>query len=155
MIEFYVNKLPVSFEGPEDTPLLWVLRDHLKLKGSKFGCGIGSCGACTVHLDGRAKKSCTTRISTVAGKQVTTIEGLASADGTLHPVQQAWIDEDVSQCGYCQAGQIMSAVDLLANNSSPDDDDIAKKMNNLCRCGTYIRIRKAVHRASELMTEAD
>ncbi|NCF63711.1 MAG: 2Fe-2S iron-sulfur cluster binding domain-containing protein [Gammaproteobacteria bacterium] len=155
MIEFYVNKLPVSFEGPEDTPLLWVLRDHLKLKGSKFGCGIGSCGACTVHLDGRAKKSCTTRVSTVAGKQVTTIEGLASTDGTLHPVQQAWIDEDVSQCGYCQAGQIMSAVDLLANNSSPDDDDIAKKMNNLCRCGTYIRIRKAVHRASELMTEAD
>lgn len=155
MIEFHVNKLPVSFEGPEDTPLLWVLRDHLKLKGSKFGCGIGSCGACTVHLDGRAKKSCTTRVSTVAGKQVTTIEGLASTDGTLHPVQQAWIDEDVSQCGYCQAGQIMSAVDLLANNSSPDDDDIAKKMNNLCRCGTYIRIRKAVHRASELMTEAD
>jgi isoquinoline 1-oxidoreductase alpha subunit len=155
MIEFYVNKLPVSFEGPEDTPLLWVLRDHLKLKGSKFGCGIGSCGACTVHLDGRAKKSCTTRVSTVAGKQVTTIEGLASTDGTLHPVQQAWIDEDVSQCGYCQAGQIMSAVDLLANNSSPDDDDIAKKMNNLCRCGTYIRIRKAVHRASELMAEAD
>ncbi len=155
MIEFYVNKLPVSFEGPEDTPLLWVLRDHLKLKGSKFGCGIGSCGACTVHLDGRAKKSCTTRVSTVAGKQVTTIEGLASTDGTLHPVQQAWIDEDVSQCGYCQTGQIMSAVDLLANNSSPDDDDIAKKMNNLCRCGTYIRIRKAVHRASELMTEAD
>lgn len=155
MIEFHVNKQPVSFAGPEDTPLLWVLRDHLRLKGSKFGCGIGSCGACTVHLDGRAKKSCTTTISAVAGKQVTTIEGLASADGTLHPVQQAWIDEDVSQCGYCQAGQIMSAVDLLASNSSPGEDDIAKKMNNLCRCGTYVRIRKAVHRASELMAEAD
>jgi len=155
MIEFHVNRQPVIFEGPEDTPLLWILRDHLKLKGSKFGCGIGSCGACTVHLDGRAKRSCTTRISTVAGKQVTTIEGLASADGTLHPVQQAWIDEDVSQCGYCQTGQIMSAVDLLTDNPSPGDDDIAKKMNNLCRCGTYVRIRKAVHRAAELMAEAD
>jgi aerobic-type carbon monoxide dehydrogenase small subunit (CoxS/CutS family) len=150
MIHFHVNRQPVTFDGPADTPLLWVLRDHLKLTGTKFGCGIGSCGSCTIHLDGRAKKSCTTRISDVSGKQVTTIEGLAAPDGRLHPVQQAWIDEDVSQCGYCQAGQIMAAADLLAGNPNPDDGDIAAAMNNLCRCGTYVRIRKAVHRAAEL-----
>ncbi len=154
MIEFHVNDKPVSFDGAEDTPLLWVLRDHLAMKGTKFGCGIGSCGACTVHLEGRARNSCTTKVASVAGKRVTTIEGLASADGTLHPVQQAWIDEDVPQCGYCQAGQILSAVDLLSRNPVPDDGDIAREMTNLCRCGTYVRIRKAIHRASELMSEA-
>jgi isoquinoline 1-oxidoreductase alpha subunit len=153
MIQFHLNDQPVSFDGDKDTPLLWVLRDHLGMKGTKFGCGMGSCGACMVHLDGRAKKSCTTKIDKVAGKRITTIEGLASPDGTLHPVQQAWIDEDVPQCGYCQAGQIMSAVDLLNQNPVPDDEVIANQMNNLCRCGTYVRIRKAVHRASQLISQ--
>jgi isoquinoline 1-oxidoreductase alpha subunit len=153
MIEFHVNNKPVRFEGEEDTPLLWVLRDQLKLKGTKFGCGIGSCGACTVHIDGRARKTCTTKVSSVAGKQVTTIEGLASPDGQLHPVQQAWIEEDVPQCGYCQGGQIMAAVDLLQQIPDPDDADIAREMRNICRCGTYIRIRKAIHRASALISE--
>lgn len=153
MIEFHVNNKPVRFEGEEDTPLLWVLRDQLKLKGTKFGCGIGSCGACTVHIDGRARKTCTTKVSSVAGKKVTTIEGLASPDGQLHPVQQAWIEEDVPQCGYCQGGQIMAAVDLLQQIPDPDDADIAREMRNICRCGTYIRIRKAIHRASALISE--
>jgi len=153
MIEFQVNNKPVTFEGTEDTPLLWVLRDHLKLSGTKFGCGIGRCGACTVHIDGRAKKTCTTKVSSVAGKKVMTIEGLAAADGTLHPVQQAWIEEDVPQCGYCQGGQIMAAADLLKEIPKPSNEDIDRKMTNLCRCGTYVRIRKAVHRASELLAE--
>jgi aerobic-type carbon monoxide dehydrogenase small subunit (CoxS/CutS family) len=153
MIEFHVNNKPVRFEGEEDTPLLWVLRDQLKLKGTKFGCGIGSCGACTVHIDGRARKTCTTKVSSVAGKKVTTIEGLASPDGQLHPVQQAWIEEDVPQCGYCQGGQIMAAVDLLQQIPDPNDADIAREMRNICRCGTYIRIRKAIHRASALISE--
>jgi len=153
MIQFHVNGQAVGFEGEQETPLLWVLRDHLKLKGTKFGCGIGSCGACTVHIDGRARKSCTTKVSGLAGKKITTIEGLALADGSLHPVQQAWIEEDVPQCGYCQGGQIMSAAGLLAQNPKPGDEDIAKNMTNLCRCGTYVRIRKAIQRASDLMAE--
>jgi aerobic-type carbon monoxide dehydrogenase small subunit (CoxS/CutS family) len=153
MIEFHVNNKPVTFDGMENTPLLWVLRDHLKLTGTKFGCGIGSCGACTVHIDGRARKTCTTKVSSVAGKKVTTIEGLASPGGTLHPVQQAWIEEDVPQCGYCQGGQIMAAVDLLEQTPSPSDADIAREMKNICRCGTYVRIRKAIHRASVLISE--
>lgn len=153
MIEFHVNDKPVSFAGEEDTPLLWVLRDQLKLKGTKFGCGIGSCGACTVHIDGRARKTCTAKVSSVAGKKVTTIEGLASPDGQLHAVQQAWIEEDVPQCGYCQGGQIMAAVDLLNQIPDPNDADIAREMRNICRCGTYLRIRKAIHRASTLIAE--
>jgi aerobic-type carbon monoxide dehydrogenase small subunit (CoxS/CutS family) len=153
MIQFQVNNKPVTFAGVEDTPLLWVLRDHLKLTGTKFGCGIGSCGACTVHIDGRARKTCTTTVSSVAGKKVTTIEGLASTNGKLHPVQKAWIEEDVPQCGYCQGGQIMAAVDLLKQTPSPSDADIAREMRNICRCGTYTRIRKAIHRASALMAE--
>ncbi len=153
MIEFHVNNKPVSFSGDEDTPLLWILRDHLKLTGTKFGCGIGSCGACTVHIDGLASKACTSKASTVAGKQVTTIEGLESAHGELHPVQQAWIDEDVPQCGYCQGGQIMAAIDLLKKNPDPSDAEIAREMRNICRCGTYVRIRKAIHRASAMMRE--
>ena len=153
MISFVINNENVSFEGVEDTPLLWVLRDHFKLKGTKFGCGIGSCGACMVHIDGQARKSCTTRISSVAGRQVTTIEGLAPSSTQLHPVQQAWIAEDVPQCGYCQTGQIMAAVDLLKEIPKPSDSDIARKMKNICRCGTYVRIRRAVHRAAELMAE--
>ncbi len=153
MIEFYVNNEAVTFAGVENTPLLWVLRDHLKLTGTKFGCGIGSCGACTVHIDGRARKTCTTKVSSVAGKKVTTIEGLALRNGKLHPVQQAWVEEDVPQCGYCQGGQIMAAVDLLEQIPSPSDADIAREMRNICRCGTYVRIRKAIHRASALISE--
>jgi aerobic-type carbon monoxide dehydrogenase small subunit (CoxS/CutS family) len=151
MIEFHVNNEPVSFSGDEDTPLLWILRDHLGLTGTKFGCGIGSCGACTVHIDGRARKACTSKASSVAGKRIITIEGLASPGGELHPVQQAWVDEDVPQCGYCQGGQIMAAIDLLNNNPQPSDEDIASSMRNICRCGTYVRIRKAIHRASATM----
>lgn len=153
MIEFTVNNREVTFDGANDTPLLWVLRDHLDLKGSKYGCGIGRCGACTVHIDGKAARTCVTPVSSVAGRQVTTIEGLAPAENTLHPVQLAWIEEDVPQCGYCQAGMIMAAADLLSGNVHPSDQDIAKKMTNLCRCGTYVRIRKAIHRAADLLAE--
>ena len=153
MISFEINNETVSYDGLEDTPLLWVLRDHFKLKGTKYGCGVGSCGACTVHLDGKAMKSCTTRISRVEGRRVTTIEGLAASPTELHPVQQAWIAEDVPQCGYCQAGQIMTAADLLHRNPNPSDEDIARKMTNICRCGTYVRIRKAIHRAAGQMAE--
>ena len=132
---------------PPDTPLLWVLRDSLHLTGTKFGCGIGQCGACTVHIDGVAQKSCQFPVAAVAGKSVTTIEGL-SADGS-HAVQKAWIQEQVPQCGYCQSGQIMRAAALLAATPRPTDADIDKEMSeNLCRCGTYQRIRRAIHRAA-------
>ncbi len=145
-------KLTVNGELQEvdvspDMPLLWVLRDKLKLMGTKFGCGIAQCGACTVHLDGAAVRSCTLPVSAVTGA-VTTIEGLAGT-GDLHPLQAAWIEHDVPQCGYCQAGQIMSAAALLATNSRPADEDIdAALAGNYCRCGTYVRIRKAVHTAA-------
>lgn len=130
-----------------DTPLLWVLRDTLNLTGTKFGCGAGLCGACTVHLDGSAVRSCSTPVSRAEGKSITTIEGL-SANG-LQELQKAWIAEEVPQCGYCQAGQIMSAAALLAKNPHPSDDDITKAMNgNICRCGTYDRIRRAIQRVS-------
>ncbi|MGH9670967.1 MAG: (2Fe-2S)-binding protein [Terriglobales bacterium] len=133
--------------GPE-TPLLWVLRDTLELTGTKFGCGAGLCGACTVHLDGAAVRSCSTPVSTAAGKRITTIEGL-SADRS-HALQQAWIEEDVPQCGYCQPGQIMAAAALLTKNAKPSDADIDSAMSgNLCRCGTYQRIRRAIHRAAK------
>lgn len=129
------------------TPLLWVLRDTLRLTGSKFGCGFGICGACTVHMDGEAVRSCMVPVSSAAGSRITTIEGL-SPDGA-HPVQQAWMAENVPQCGYCQAGQIMSAAALLAKNASPTDEEIDRAMEgNLCRCGTYMRIRRAIHRAA-------
>jgi isoquinoline 1-oxidoreductase alpha subunit len=135
-------------EAVPNTPLLWVLRDNLGLTGTKYGCGVAQCGACTVHLDGAAARSCSTPVSTVGNKKVTTIEGLASGD-TLHPVQQAWMQENVPQCGYCQSGQIMSAVALIEKNPSPSDDDIEAAMSgNICRCGTYERIRKAIKRAS-------
>ncbi len=150
MISFKVNLKTASFEGDSDTPLLWVLRDHLRLTGSKYGCGIGQCGACTVHVDGKAQRSCITPITAVEGRSITTIEGLASADGALHPVQQAWLEMDVPQCGYCQAGQIMATADLLKKYPKPSDQDIDKNMTNICRCGTYVRIRKAIHRSAEL-----
>jgi isoquinoline 1-oxidoreductase subunit alpha len=146
---FTVNGKSTTVDVPADMPLLWVIRDVLDLKGTKFGCGAGLCGACTVHLDGRAIRSCQTPVSTVASKQVTTLEGL-SADGT-HPLQIAWQEIDVPQCGYCQAGQIMSAAALLARTPKPTDADIDTAMNgNLCRCATYLRIREAIHKAAAM-----
>lgn len=142
-----VNGRATSVDVPADMPLLWVLRDVLNLKGTKFGCGIAQCGCCTVHLDGEPVRSCVTEISAAAGKHVTTLEGL-SPDGT-HPVQLAWREFDVPQCGYCQAGQIMSAAALLAKNPKPTDPQIDEAMaGNLCRCGTYLRIRQAIHKAA-------
>ena len=149
MIEFTVNGQAVTSESEADTPLLWVIRDELKLKGTKFGCGIAMCGACTVHIDGVATRSCITEVGDVAGKSITTIEGLDSAEGKA--LKQAWVEEQVPQCGYCQAGQIMAASALLAANPTPDDAAIDEGMSeNLCRCATYNRIREAVHRAAEI-----
>ena len=153
MISFQVNSEEVSFDGDKDTPLLWVLRDHINLTGTKFGCGVGQCGACTVHVNGRAQRSCVTPVSTIDGKAITTIEGLAPSDDALHPVQAAWLEFDVPQCGYCQAGQIMATVDLLNRIPNPTDDDIDTNMTNICRCGTYARLRKAIHKAAELKAE--
>lgn len=150
MISFEVNSKPVAFDGDDDTPLLWVLRDHLLLTGTKYGCGIGQCGACTVHIDGRAQRACMTPVAAIRGRAITTIEGLSPAEGELHPVQRAWLELDVPQCGYCQAGQIMATVDFLNRHPSPSDEDIDKNLTNLCRCGTYVRIRQAVHRAAKL-----
>ena len=153
MISFRINGQAVQFEDDPDTPLLWVLRDHFKLTGTKFGCGIGDCGACIVHINGRSQKSCITTVSDIGGKSIVTIEGLAPGENQLHPVQQAWLDEDVPQCGYCQAGQIMATVDFLRRYPQPSDKDINANMTNLCRCGTYVRIRKAIHRAAKLSQE--
>jgi len=142
-----VNGQPTTVDVPNDMPLLWVLRDVLNLRGTKFGCGIGMCGACTVHLGGRAVRSCLTTIASAAGQRITTIEGLSS-DGR-HPLQLAWQEIDVPQCGYCQAGQIMNAAALLATNKKPTDQDIDRAMDgNICRCGTYLRIRQAIHAAA-------
>ena len=148
-ITLTINGEVRTFDGDPETPLLWVLRDHLNLVGTKFGCGIGACGACTVHLDGVARRSCSTPIATVANRRVTTIEGLSS-DGH-HPAQLAWDEIDVPQCGYCQAGQLMTAAALIAANPKASDAEISEAMSgNLCRCGTYLRIRQAVRRAIEL-----
>jgi isoquinoline 1-oxidoreductase alpha subunit len=156
MISFKLNNEPVSFEGDSETPLLWVLRDHLRLTGTKFGCGIGLCGSCVVHLNGRATTSCVVPVSAVAGQAVTTIEGLAAADGELHPVQKAWLELDVAQCGYCQSGQIMATADFLKRYPNPTDQDIDDNLDNmLCRCGTYVRIRKAIHRAAEMSEKGE
>ena len=150
-ISFKVNGKPTSVDVPDEMPLLWVLRDVLDLKGTKFGCGVAQCGACTVQVNGTAIRSCQRRVSTVAGMNVTTVEGL-SPDGT-HPLQRAWEELDVPQCGYCQAGQLMSAAALLASKPNPTDADIDAAMNgNICRCATYLRIRAAIHRAAEMPT---
>ncbi|PLW69862.1 (2Fe-2S)-binding protein [Pseudohalioglobus lutimaris] len=147
MINMRVNNQDITVEVDGDTPLLWVIRDALKLKGTKFGCGVGQCGACTVHVDGAPVRSCSFPASGAHEREITTIEGL-SAHGE-HPVQQAWQELSVSQCGYCQSGMIMSAVALLNSNSSPDDADIDKGITNICRCGTYVRIRDAIKAAAD------
>ncbi len=152
MVSFKINSNEVSFDGDSNTPLLWVIRDHLQLTGTKFGCGIGQCGACTVHIDGAARRSCVMTVAAIDGRDITTIEGLAPSDDELHPVQEAWLEHDVPQCGYCQAGQIMATADFLKRNPQPSDEDIDNNLTNMCRCGTYPRIRKAIHRAAELST---
>ena len=147
VIEFQLNGETVTSNSPDDTPLLWVIRDELKLKGTKFGCGIAMCGACTVHLDGAATRSCVTPVSAAAGRTVTTIEGLQTPEGDA--LQAAWVDAQVPQCGYCQSGQIMQAANLLARNPNPSDEDINAAMNgNLCRCMSYSRIRAAIKNAA-------
>ncbi|MEN3322298.1 (2Fe-2S)-binding protein [Mariniflexile soesokkakense] len=144
-----INNKKYSVDVDEDTPLLWVLRDHLDLVGTKYGCGIGQCGACTVHFNGTAVRSCLLAVSVIGNSKITTIEGL-SANGD-HPVQKAWLEHDVPQCGYCQCGQIMNAAALLKTNPNPSDEDINVAMNgNICRCGTYIRIKQAIKTASKL-----
>jgi isoquinoline 1-oxidoreductase alpha subunit len=154
MVSIKVNGKAYEVDALPNTPLLWVIRETLGLTGTKFGCGRSICGACTVHVDGQATRSCVISVSSVSGKEVTTIEGL-SPDGS-HPVQQAWIAENVPQCGYCQPGQIMAAAALLAQNQKPSDADIDKAMSgNICRCGTYQRIRRAVHRAAQIMARGE
>jgi isoquinoline 1-oxidoreductase alpha subunit len=152
-ITFVLNGASRTVEAESNMPLLWVLRDILNLTGTKYGCGMALCGACTVHIDGEPTRSCLTEIGFIAGRNITTVEGL-SADGS-HPVQQAWRDIDVPQCGYCQSGQLMSAAALLRNNPAPSDADIDAAMrNNICRCGTYQMIRAAIHKAAELQSLA-
>lgn len=149
MTSFNLNGKPVNVDVDPSTPLLWVLRESLGLTGTKYGCGMALCGACTVHLDGQAIRSCVSPLSRVEGKRVTTIEGLSQ--NLTHPLQRAWIELDVPQCGYCQSGQIMSAAVLLRENSNPSDEDIDEAMSgNVCRCGTYPRLRRAIHRAAEI-----
>lgn len=147
-MEFKLNGKPVVLDVEDDMPLLWAIRDELGLTGTKFGCGKGLCGACTVHLNGQAIRSCVTPVSIIAGQEITTIEGLAK-DGQLHPLQESWIEHNVPQCGYCQPGQLMSASALLASNANPSDEDIDGAMSgNICRCGTYPRIKKAIKSAA-------
>lgn len=149
-----VNGKQLSVDVDPSTPLLWVLRDHLHLVGTKFGCGAGACGACTVHLNGNALRSCQLPISAVGTQAITTIEGIAPSETEMHPVQKAWLELDVAQCGYCQTGQIMSAVALLKRNPNPSDADIDAAMTgNICRCGTYIRIKAAIQKAAKSSTK--
>jgi isoquinoline 1-oxidoreductase alpha subunit len=149
VVRLYVNGKTRTYEGDPDRPLLWYLRDELALTGTKYGCGIARCGACSVRVDGKLVRSCALPMSSLTGKRVVTIEGIAT-EGRLHPVQKAWIDEDVAQCGYCQAGQIMAAIDLLERTREPTDADI-DTITNLCRCGTHVRIRRAIKTASKAM----
>jgi isoquinoline 1-oxidoreductase alpha subunit len=156
MLQLQVNGQTrhVGDEIDPKTPLLWVLRDHLGLDGAKYGCGIAQCGACTVHVDGKPMRSCQIPVASAAGKKITTIEGLAS-DGKLTRLQQAWIEMDVSQCGYCQSGQLMSAAALLARKPQPTDQDIDEAMTNICRCGTYNRVKAAIHAAAGRLASVD
>jgi len=157
MSKFFVNGEQVDFRGPSDTPLLWVLRDHLALTGTKFGCGMALCGACTVHLDGEPTRSCVTPVSSLEGKRVVTIEGVGktSQARVAHAVQAAWVEKDVVQCGYCQSGQVMAAVALLRRNAAPADGDIDQAMSgNICRCGTYQRVREAIKSAAASLKKA-
>lgn len=147
MTTLSVNGRSRTFTGDPEMPLLWYLRESLNLKGTKFGCGIAQCGACTVHVNGEAVRSCSVPMASLEGAEVTTIEGLANGE-QLHPVQQAWVEEDVPQCGYCQAGQIMATVKFLERFPDPSDADIDANLDNLCRCGTYFRVRKAIHKAA-------
>jgi aerobic-type carbon monoxide dehydrogenase small subunit (CoxS/CutS family) len=147
-IDTTINGRAASLTAEPDTPLLWVIREELGLTGTKFGCGIGSCGACSVHVNGEITRSCSVSVGDVAGKRITTIEGLKAADGTLHAVQTAWINAQVPQCGYCQSGQIMAAVALIEKTGKPTDAQIDEAMTNICRCGTYPRIRKAIRAAT-------
>jgi len=147
MLRLTINEHTQQVDVDPDTPLLWVLRDTLGLTGTKYGCGIAQCGACTVHIDGVATRSCSMPVSAVGAKKITTIEGLA-ANGTLHKVQQAWIDNDVPQCGYCQSGMIMAVAALLKDNPKPTDADIDSTITNICRCGTYQQVREAIHAAA-------
>jgi isoquinoline 1-oxidoreductase subunit alpha len=151
MLSLRVNGKAYNVDVEPETPLLWVIRDTIGLTGTKFGCGMALCGACTVHLNGKPVRSCVTRVSQAAGQEITTIEGL-SADAQ-HPAQIAWREGDVPECGYCQSGQIMAAAALLAKSPNPTDADIQREITNLCRCGTYLRIRQAIHRAAELMAK--
>ena len=147
MVNLQINGKAVSADVSEDTPLLWVIREHANMTGTKFGCGIGMCGACTVHIEGRATRSCITPVRLVAGAKITTIEGLAQ-NGVLHPVQKAWLEHDVPQCGYCQSGMIMAAAALLMNKPKPTDADIDSTVTNICRCGTFQEVRAAIHAAA-------
>ena len=146
MVSLRVNQKVFPVDVEADTPLLWVIRDTIGLTGTKFGCGVGLCGACTVHVNGKPVRSCSTRVSQVVSQEITTIEGL----GGTHPVQEAWREGDVPDCGYCQSGQIMAAMALIAKITNPTDADINREITNLCRCGTYSRMRKAIHRAAQL-----
>ena len=150
-VELTVNGERYMHTGDPDMPLLWWLRDVLRLTGTKYGCGVGACGACTVLIDGKLARACLTPVTAARGRNVTTVEGLADPKGRLHPVQRAWIDEDVPQCGYCQAGQLLAAAELLARKSQPSDADI-DAIPNLCRCGTYPRIRRAIRRAAAIVS---
>lgn len=153
-INLTVNSKKYEVDVDPSTPVLWVLRDHLNLIGTKFGCGVGACGACTIHLNGRALKSCQLPVSAVGGQSITTIEGIVAKNTDLHPVQKAWLELDVAQCGYCQTGQIMAAVALLKTKPNPTDDEIDAAMTgNICRCGTYLRIKAAIHQAAKSSTK--
>lgn len=152
-IDFKINGKPTSIDVDPAMPLLWVVRDELKLTATKFGCGMAMCGACTLHIDGEAVRSCSVPVETIAGKNITTLEGLSENEVNLHPIQQAWMEEQVPQCGYCQSGFMMAAAKLLKENPNPSDDDIKNGITNICRCGTQPRIIKAIKRAAEISNQ--
>ena len=152
-IDFTINGKPTSVDVDPTMPLLWVVRDELKLTATKFGCGMAMCGACTLHIDGEATRSCSVPVESIAGKNITTLEGLSESNEKLHPIQQAWIEEQVPQCGYCQSGFMMAAAKLLKENPNPTETDIANSITNICRCGTQPRIIKAIKRAAEISNQ--